>query len=178
MQFVDLAGSERIKDAHNGSTNFRQDGFYDSNLMAGISTNYSLSMLSTCVRDLLEARKRGRMKSFSFSAYIGDLVPMLSESVTGTAISAIFVCLSQAPSNTMQSSIALDFGRTFSMLGLRPRVRPDVKVSRVRMQTAATLAAAKAAVERGGRSKYIPKRQAQVRDCEQRLAVLRRLKGE
>ena len=101
---------------------------------------------------------------------------MFSESVTGAAISAIFVCLSQAPSNTTQSGIALDFGRTFSMLMLRPRVRPEVKASKVKMQTAATLAVAKAAVEKGGRNKYLPKRQAQVRDCEQRLAVLRRLK--
>merc|ERR1719482_277436 len=83
-------------------------------------TNYSLTMLSTCVRDLVAARKS--KKKFSFRAYLFDLIMLLQESLTGSAYTAIIVCLSQAPDNLTQSKFALDFGEVFSHL---PSPQPE-----------------------------------------------------
>ena len=44
------------------------------------------------------------------------LVPLLADSLTGDALTARFVCVSQAPDNVMQSKIALEFGEVFSKL--------------------------------------------------------------
>ena len=73
FQFVDLAGSERLKDAHNGLANWRTDGM---EVVAGMVTNFSLMMLSSCTRALVDAQRRGTAKNFSFRAYIGDLCPV------------------------------------------------------------------------------------------------------
>ena len=104
FQFVDLAGSEKLKDAHNGETNWRNG---DANIFCGFVTNYSLMQLSTCIRDLVmhKRKKGGSAKNFSFRKYMVDLVPLLSESMTGKAISLIIVCLSQAPANVMQCKV-------------------------------------------------------------------------
>ena len=109
FQFVDLAGSERLGDAHGGNTNWRAN-LSDHNFMAGFGNNWSLMQLSRCVRELVQYRKHGSRGKFSFSSYMVDLVFMLSESMTGAAHTAIFVCLSQAPANNMQTSNALEFG--------------------------------------------------------------------
>ena len=48
FQFVDLAGSERLNEAHAGGGSH----FGNPEAIAGLMTNYSLMMLSTCVRSL------------------------------------------------------------------------------------------------------------------------------
>ena len=57
--------------------------------MRGLITNYSLMMLSTCIRNLLEARRR--RTTFSFRAFLVDLPLLLQESLTGSAATACFV---------------------------------------------------------------------------------------
>ena len=57
--------------------------------MRGLITNYSLMMLSTCIRNLLEARRR--RATFSFRAFLVDLPLLLQESLTGSAATACFV---------------------------------------------------------------------------------------
>ena len=59
-------------------------------------------------------------KNFSFKAFIVDLVPLLQESMSGEALTACFVCMSQAPDNVMQSKFALDFGEVFAKLNPKP----------------------------------------------------------
>ena len=44
------------------------------------------------------------------------VLPLLADSLTGDALTALFVCVSQAPDNVMQSKIALEFGEVFSKL--------------------------------------------------------------
>merc|ERR1712039_1152807 len=107
FQFVDLAGSERLKDAHRGQTNFRSADGSAGELMSGVMNNYSLMMLSTCAREVVRCAKLNRRASFK--AYLVDLTLLLQASMTGNALTACFVCLSQAPANTMQSKYALDF---------------------------------------------------------------------
>jgi hypothetical protein len=69
----------------------------------------------------------GKQKIQHTAGYMGDLVPLLTDSLTGDALTAIFVCVSQAPANVMQSKIALDFGETFSKLTMgRSRQKPQV----------------------------------------------------
>ena len=169
FQFVDLAGSERLRDAHG-------EGSLEA--INGLVTNYSLTMLSQCVRQLIEARRRGpkALKAFSFRAFIGDLVPLLSASLVGDAATACFVCLSQAPDNLTQSKFALEFGETFAKLVTNPvRVKP---VPRAEIEKAASALLREATKvlgtpSRGG--KFAAMRVAQKNDCEQTLALMRRL---
>jgi len=74
-------------------------------------------------------------------------------SLTGDAHTAIFVCLSQAPKNNMQSSVALDFGEVFSKLSINPRAKRWTKKSKMKLKAAATLAGAKAAISTAVASK-------------------------
>ena len=76
--------------------------------------------LSACARRLVEEQRKNGGKNFSFKAFIVDLVPLLQESMSGEALTACFVCMSQAPDNVMQSKIALDFGEVFAKLNPRP----------------------------------------------------------
>jgi hypothetical protein len=99
FQFVDLAGSERLGEAHGDV--WAAGG----EVLNGMVTNYSLMMLSSCARGLVEARRKGQMKTFSFRTYLVDLVQLLKESMTGAASTACFVCLSQAPANLMQVAL-------------------------------------------------------------------------
>lgn len=73
FQFVDLAGSERLREAHGGKTNWRLG---NPGTLEGTITNYSLLMLSKCVRDLIECR--AKKQRFSFRTYLFDLVQLLS----------------------------------------------------------------------------------------------------
>jgi len=122
FQFVDLAGSERVKEASGGSENLWAGGTATEGLM----TNLSLMMLSKAARDIVASRgksksggkKGGKQKLAHTAGYIGDLVPLLTDSMTGDALTALFVCVSQAPDNVMQSKIALEFGEVFSKLSM------------------------------------------------------------
>ena len=201
FQFVDLAGSERLRDAHNGLANWRTDGM---EVVAGMVTNFSLMMLSSCTRALVDAQRRGKAKNFSFRAYIGDLCPvrsggkarargrvpilnppsprarvvfaqLLQESMTGHALTAIFVCLSQAPDNCAQSKYALDFGEVFSHLAVRPRRQPAEPIAEIVRRNKAQLREAEARL--GGTDKYAMIRAAQVKRCTQLLAILDRFGG-
>ena len=58
--------------------------------------------LSTCARNLVAEQRKNGAKNFSFKAFIVDLVPLLQESMSGEALTACFVCMSQAPDNVMQ----------------------------------------------------------------------------
>ena len=49
---------------------------------------------------------------------------LLSESLTGKALSTVCVCVSQAPSNASQSAFTLEFGSTFSKLDVDGKCRP------------------------------------------------------
>ena len=99
--------------------------------------------------------------------------------MTGDAATACFVCLSQAPTNVMQSKFALDFGEVFAQLSApRPRVTKPVALAQLTKQASATLGEARGALRApkgGGRCR--PVREAQVRDCEQRQRLLERLGG-
>ena len=62
FQFVDLAGSERLKDAHGQDAKWKEGG----EALNGMITNYSLMMLSSCARQLVDAQRKGKASSFSF----------------------------------------------------------------------------------------------------------------
>ena len=118
FQFVDLAGSEKLQDAH-GDKDYR----VSLESTQGMIVNYSLTMLGQAIRGLLDARRSKR--KFSFRAFLFDLVLLLSESLTGEAFTAFFICVSQAPANAATTYNALDFGKIFSKLKLRKKkVKP------------------------------------------------------
>ena len=131
-------------------------------------TNYSLMQLSACARNLVHEMRRNGGRNFSFKAFIVDLVPLLQESMTGEAITACFVCLSQAPDNLMHSKFALDFGEVFAKLHTRPRRVPAQPLAKL-------LAEARQLYGSGsmcGSGRYAMMRHAMGRDGEQQLALL------
>lgn len=172
FQFCDLAGSERLKDAHGGKTE-------TMDMWQGMMTNYSLTLLSQAARALVSAQSAGK-KTISFGAYLCDLLLLLQESMTGDAMTAIFVCLSQAPANTVHSRFALEFGEVFSKLRVRPKQVPLQPAEEFERRAKALLAEARAQLGKsGGKAgdKYTVIRRAQVRDAEHQLAVTALLKG-
>ena len=174
FQFVDLAGSERLKEAH-GDVAWKEGG----EALNGLITNYSLMMLSSCARALVEANRKargGRATNFSFKAYVVDLVPLLQESMSGEASTACFVCLSQAPDNLMQSKFALDFGEVFARLSPKaPRpMKPVPRAKLVQAASAMLAEAQKVLGSAGGGGRYKMVRIAQLRDAEQQLSLLGR----
>ena len=177
FQFVDLAGSERLKDAHGEAG---ADWTKGGEAINGLITNYSLTMLSQCARQLIEVRRKGgerAVRAFSIRAFIGDLVPLLSESMMGDAATACFICLSQAPDNLTQSKYACEFGEVFAKLTMQPRRVPQVSRSKIEKEAAALLKEAdKVLSTPSGGGKFKGMRVAQKRDCEQTLALLKRLK--
>ena len=177
FQFVDLAGSERLKDAHGEAGIDWKNGATEA--INGLMTNYSLTMLSQCARQLVETRRKGgakAVKAFSWRAFIGDLVPLLSESMTGDAATACFVCLSQAPDNLTQSRYALEFGEVFAKLVTQPRQVPPVARRKIEKDATALLKEASQVLSTPmGGGKFKSMRQAQKYDCQQTLALMKRL---
>lgn len=175
FQFVDLAGSERLKEA-SGTTDFRDT----EQAFQGMMTNYSLTMMYSAVTELVNQREKERSrgmkpKKFSFRSYLFDLIQLLSESMTGSALTAVIVCLSQAPSNASQTNHALMFGSAFAKLRMRGRLvkvlntTEEIKrIQRVKKEAERVLATSTAA-------KYIAIREAQIYDADQTLEVLNRI---
>ena len=173
LQFCDLAGSERMKNAHvEGATFKKPNGEMNLDAVQGMLTNFSLVELSKCLEDIAMTRK-SRLK-FSFSAYITDLLFLLSGSLTGNALTACFVCISQAMSNKGESRNTLDFGERFSRLSIHRRkveekltdeIEKDcnnlIKDNRSHMKTTSA------------NNPYLIMREAQIRDCEHILHVIK-----
>ena len=65
------------------------------------------------------------------NAFLFDLIPLLKESMSGAAMTGVFVCLSQAPDNSSQSINALDFGKQFSQLPVRPKKVKPAKANKL-----------------------------------------------
>ena len=171
FQFVDLAGSEKMKDAH-GDSDYRatQTSFQ------GMLVNYSLTMLGCAVRDLVKSR-RSKQK-FSFRNYMFDLVMLLSQSLTGEALTAVFVCVSQAPDNAATTFNALDFGKVFSKLSLRKKKVKAIPMKKIFNETKKLLIAAQNALKNNPPAAYKVQRKGQVIDASQRLEIYNKLRGK
>eukprot|EP00946_MAST-07B_sp_MAST-7B-sp1_P002458 g2458.t1 len=179
FQFVDLAGSERLKEA-SGTTDYRDS----AQALTGMITNYSLTMLSQACNALVQQRTREKRrnlkpKPFSFRAYLFDLVMLLSESMTGKALTTVCVCVSQAPANASQAAFSLDFGSTFSKLDVDGRGAPvkPVKLSSLRIKFNKQRAEAERVLKKGVSQKWVNVRTAQLVEATQALSVLERLGG-
>ena len=174
MQFVDLAGSERIAAAH-GSASLK-DG--NMELINGMCTNFALSMLSTAVRAIVRSKRtKARVTS---RAFLVDLVPLLEQSLTGTAITAVFICVSQAPANASQSKHSLDFGSQFAKLPIgRKRAARWRKVGSLPAELEAESRAHLAMIAGGVKGKrYQALRGAMATDCAQQAAFLKLLRAQ
>jgi kinesin family protein 4/21/27 len=193
FQFVDLAGNERMKDAH-GKDEAMTFSNGNMEVINGLMTNFSLMMLSSCVRELVSARKKQKKKggklNFSFRSYLFDLVILLQESMIGSALTAIFVCVSQAPANAQTSKFSLEFGQVFSQLAQikKKPVRSESRAKLVKsVSKALAESEAKLDIGKGGGSgsssgkkstdKFVILRQALVRDGRHMLGVLNRFSG-
>ena len=168
FQFVDLAGSERMEDAH-GDKDYRAS----ANAVQGMMVNYSLTMLGQAVRDLVSCRQK--KKKFSFRAYLFDLIQLLSESLTGEALTAVFVCVSQAPANAGTTFNALDFGKVFSKLKLRKKLTKGIARKSLVTEAKKLYSNAESALAKNCHGRYHAIRKGQLRDSHQRLNIYNQL---
>ncbi|GMH80492.1 hypothetical protein TrLO_g15753 [Triparma laevis f. longispina] len=122
------------------------------------------------------AGKKGT--EISFRKYIGELVPLLSESLTGTAPSLIIVCLSQAPANVMQCKFALDFGATFNKLIVNFKKPKFVNIQSIEKKATEAKETAEGALARSqAQSKTRSLREAQIVDADYLLMVVEMLRS-
>merc|ERR1711981_1279544 len=94
-------------------------------------------MLSLCMREIVVLRKK--RKPFAHmckNIYYGDLVALLAQSLEGSAPTAMFICMSQAPANASQTRNALDFGIEFSKLRI-DRLKPTPYKSMSKLKSTA-----------------------------------------
>jgi len=170
MQFVDLAGSERLNEAHGidySASNCKE-------AMQGLMVNYSLILLSLCMRQIVDLRKKGKpFAHMCKNIYYGDLVALLAQSLEGSAPTAMFICMSQAPANASQTRNALDFGVEFSKLRI-DKLKPAPYESLNKLKTAAEKAVQenKIALEKSkGTGKYYYIRKSLLFDAQLRLEI-------
>ena len=182
FQFADLAGSERMRDAHAGFRGaMKAVSSGNTGPLEGLGTNYGLMMLSQRVRELGALARKGKASNHlvqrSFRTQLDpDVVVLLSESLTGAALTLVVVCVSAASANASQSTNALDFGKAFSGLRILPRKSPLQKASHLEAKARKLLAAsAKAGV--GANEKYAIIRRAQGRQGQLLKAILSKLKA-
>ena len=178
FQFCDLAGSERLENAHaEGAQWKKDDGTINKDAIQGLSTNWSLMELSKCLEDIVMVRKnKGK---FSFRAYLTDLLFLLSDSLVGNALTACFICISQAESNKGQSKNTLGFGERFSKLSINRKKNEDKLISVIESDATKSIEENKKHLNTTrGDTPYSTLRKAQIRDCEQILNVIQILRDE
>ena len=190
LQFVDMAGNERLNDAHEdapGHERLRKetermkqpqrrhpkDGKRESvaTSMEGIVTNYSLVMLSKCVRDVVAASSPNEN---TIRTYMFDLVFLLQSSILGGARTVLYICLRQDREWDSQSLNTLDFGMTFARLrttGARPAKFSALAKAMSEARTEMKLA--EEALAKGVQGKFHQIRHAQMRAARQRLTLLK-----
>jgi len=170
FQFVDLAGSERQKEASAAAGAGSASAPSMVTMIEGMATNWSLTMLSTAVRDI--TRVRDKQKFMHTGGYMGDLVPLLVDSLTGKALTALFVCVSQAPSNITQSKISLEFGEVFSRLTVSKERQQPQPLAKLLKDVRGMHADNEAALRKGVKGKWMAVRTAHALDYAQTLEIL------
>ena len=102
---------------------------------------------------------------------------LLGGSLTGSALTAIIVCLSQSPGNAQQSRHALEFGEEFSKLCMdRLQPNPPESIDKLWKQAQALIKENAPALKKSSENKFVIRRQAMARDAMARLHVLELMK--
>jgi len=178
LQFCDLAGSERMKHAHKDGASYMQaNREYNMDIMQGLMTNFSLMELSKCLEDIARFRKAKKKFSakegFSFRAYTTELLLLLSGSLLGNALTACFICVSQAELNQSQSKNSLEFGKRFSKLSIsRKKVTPKF-ISKIEKEAQESIKTNKEVLKTTrDDNRYAVLRMAKIRESEQILNVI------
>jgi len=178
LQFCDLAGSERMKQAHQDGASYMQaNREFNMDIMQGLCTNWSLMELSKCLRDIIAFRKANKKfsakKGFSFRAYSTDLLLLLSGSLLGNALTACFICVSQAESNQSQSKSSLEFGKLFSKLSICRKKVTAKLVSTIAKEAQESIKTHKEALKTtSDNNRYAILRKGKIRESEQILSVI------
>ena len=172
FQFCDLAGSERMHKTYaDGATYKKPNGGWNLDVIQGMSTNFSLMELSRCLQDISMVRKAKR--DFNFRAYVTDLPFLLSDTIVGNALTACFVCISQAISNKAESRAAMDFGKRFSSLSIKRQKVEDKVISEIEKKAINEIETNERHLKTiDANNPYTIMREAQIKDCEQILNIV------
>jgi len=178
LQFCDLAGSERMKHAHkDGASYIQANREFNMDVMQGLMTNWSLMELSKVLKDIAQFRKAKKTfsaeKGFSFRAYTTDLVLLLSGSLLGNALTACFICVSQAESNQSQSKSSVEFGKRFSKLSISRKKVIAKSASVIAKKAQEAIKTNKEVLKTtSDNNRYAILRKGKIRESEQILNVL------
>lgn len=131
------------------------------------------------IRELVQLRRKKRkFDHVCTNPLNGDLVALLGQSLVGSALTALFVCVSQAPTNASQTRHALELGQEFSRLTMdRLRPMPAVPLQKMQRAAEACLAENQPSLQRSvSDNRFVVRRQAMARDAMSRLQVLVQLR--
>merc|ERR1719193_2404022 len=167
-----------MKHAHKDGATWKQpDREYNMDIMQGLCTNWSLMELSKCLRDIIAFRKAKKKFSakegFSFRAYMTDLLFLLSGSLLGNALTACFICVSQAESNQSQSKTSVEFGKRFSKLSISRKKVIAKSASVIAKEAQEAIKTNKEVLKTtSDNNRYAILRKGKIRESEQILNVL------
>merc|ERR1719233_596244 len=145
--------------------------------------NWSLMELSKCLRDIIAFRKAKKKFSakegFSFRAYSTDLLLLLSGSLLGNALTACFICVSQAELNQSQSKSSLEFGKLFSKLSICRKKVTAKNLSVIAKEAQESIKTNKEALKTtSADNRYAVLRKGKIRESEQILNVIHKFNIE
>lgn len=178
LQLFDLMGSERFKGgnaAHDESKSSKStmSGF------EGIFANLSLSALIAHVENAAKQRKKagGKKKKKKFANPMLDfaLTDLLQGSLSGSALTALVTCLSQAPRNGGETFLSLQYTKGMVQLTNDPKQQPWKDVKSLLKKAKTEYEKSSALVAKGVQGKYQALRQAQVVQWQQTVNLLENL---
>ena len=181
LQFFDLMGSERFKGgnaAHDASKSSKGQG---ASGWEGIYANLSLSTLMAAVESSAKNRlkkKGGGGKSKPGNEMINFLLTsLLMGSLTGSALTGMVTCVSQAPRNGAETFLSLKYSAGMAKLMNQPQPQPAVGLALELNRAKKRLDASAAIMRRGVQGKYQARREAEVAQAAHDVSAIEALAG-
>ena len=171
LQFFDLMGSARFK-GDNAAHDSTQSSKSTEGGWEGIYANLSLSSLMAAVEGAAKARRAKTKKRMANPVLGFALTELLDGSLSGSALTAMITCVSQAPRNGDETFLSLSYAARMANLTNAPEQQPQIGLERLFANAQRQYETSAAIVRKGVKGKYQALRQAEVRQWEQILNVL------
>ena len=181
LQFFDLMGSERFS-GQNSAHDPKVSSKSTEAGWEGIYSNMSLMALLSTVGEATRRRKRtaaaakGGEGSKPTEAMVGMLLTkLMGGSLTGSALTAMITCLSQAPRNGDETYLSLKYGSDMAKLLNNPQEQRAKSADKWLASAKKQYHEAAAVVKKGVAGKYQALRLAQVQQWAHTVQVLEEL---
>ena len=181
LQFFDLMGSERFS-GQNSAHDPKVSSKSTEAGWEGIYSNMSLMALLSTVGEATRRRKRtaaaskGGEAGKPTEAVVGMLLTkLMGGSLTGSALTAMITCLSQAPRNGDETYLSLKYGSDMAKLLNNPQEQRAKSADKWLASAKKQYHEAAAVVKKGVAGKYQALRLAQVQQWAHTVQVLEEL---